>query len=217
MAVISLKNKKQKASLVLAELKALYPEIVRHLKANNPWELLIATILSAQCTDARVNQVTPFLFERWKTPSKMGKADLTELEKSIYSLGFYLNKAKNIQECSRLLESNFNSQVPKTLEELITLPGVGRKTASVVLWNAYGINAGIAIDTHVARISWRLGLTSSQEPIKAERELMLILPQKEWGVYNHRMVSFGRDVCTARSPKCLKCSMQNFCVKNGVV
>ena len=201
---------------VLAELAGLYPDPKPHLLSASPWELLVATMLSAQCTDERVNKVTPELFKRWSGPKLMAEADISELEECIHSVGLFHSKAKNLKACAAMLVKEFDCSLPQTLEQLIKLPGVGRKTANVVLWGAYGLNCGLAVDTHVARISLRLGFTSSKDPEKAERELMNILPQAEWGNYNHRMVSFGRDVCKARSPECEVCVMSDWCPKIGV-
>lgn len=201
---------------VLSELAALYPDPRPHLMATSPWELLVATVLSAQCTDERVNKVTPELFRRWKGPEAMADASIAELEECIHSVGLFHSKAKNLKACAAMLVTEFKGELPRTLEQLIKLPGVGRKTANVVLWGAYGLNCGLAVDTHVARISLRLGFTSGKEPEKAERELMKLLPQAEWGNYNHRMVSFGRDVCKARSPECKTCVMSAWCPQLGV-
>lgn len=214
--MLFLQDNINRASLVLSSLKLLYPTTKAHLLAANPWELLVATILSAQCTDERVNKVTPELFRLWKTPQAMAQASVADIEICIHSLGFFHNKAKNIHACAKILAEKFNSEVPADFNALVKLPGVGRKTASVVLWNAYGLNEGIAIDTHVARISLRLGLTSSTDPKKAEQELMKILDQSEWGNYNHRLVSFGRELCSARSAQCNICPMASFCPKIGV-
>lgn len=204
-------NKKQKAALVQEKLQARYPHPETHLAACSPWELLVATVLAAQCTDARVNMVTPDLFGRWNGPAALAQAPLEEVEKVIRSTGFYHNKAKNIIAAARRVTEHFGGEVPRTMEELITLPGVARKTANVVLWGAFGINEGLAVDTHVGRIAWKLGLTDETDPVAVEKDLMALFPPEEWGNVNHRMVWFGRHVCDARKPLCGECEMQPFC------
>ena len=186
------------------------------LTHENPWELMIATILAAQCTDARVNTITPELFRRWPGPAEMAKASLEELESVIRPTGFYHNKAKNILGAACRVTEIFHGKVPQTLEELITIPGVARKTANVVLWGAFGINEGLAVDTHVKRISFRLGLTKNTDPVKIEQDLMKIFPRQEWGDVNHRLVWFGRDVCDARKPACDSCELSELCPRCGV-
>lgn len=208
--------KKQRAACVLSLLKKRYPTFETHLVANNPWELLIATILSAQCTDARVNQVTPILFTRWPDPSALALSMLEEVEQVIRTTGFYKSKAKHIIETAKRIMYNYNGVVPQTMDELITLPGVARKTANVVLWGGFGINVGIAVDTHVKRISYRLGLTANTDPSLVEKDLMNLFPQSEWGAINHRMVWFGRHVCKAKNPLCTCCEMNTFCPHNGI-
>ncbi|MDO5484427.1 MAG: endonuclease III [Desulfovibrionaceae bacterium] len=203
-----------RAQRVLSALKARYPSPATHLVARNPWELLVATVLAAQCTDARVNTITPELFRRWPGPAELADAAQEELEEVIHAAGFYHNKAKNLLGAARRLRDHFNNTVPRSLAELITLPGVARKTANVVLFGAFGINEGLAVDTHVKRISHRLGLTCQTDPVAVERDLMRLFPQEEWGDVNHRMVWFGRDVCHARSPRCDDCEMRQFCPRN---
>ncbi|MBQ9406941.1 MAG: endonuclease III [Desulfovibrio sp.] len=203
--------RQEQALKTLAALQARYPDPRTHLAASNAWELLVATVLAAQCTDARVNVVTPMLFQRWPTPAALAQADLEDLESVIRPTGFFHSKAKNLLGAAQRLCDVFRGEVPKTLAELVTLPGVARKTANVVLFGAYGINEGIAVDTHVKRISYRLGLTQETDPVAIERDLMLLFPQEEWGKVNHRMVSFGRDVCVARKPRCPTCTMASFC------
>ncbi|MCR4666141.1 MAG: endonuclease III [Desulfovibrio sp.] len=204
------------ASKVLDALKELYPTPATNLVAGTPWQLLCATILSAQCTDKRVNMLTPALFTRWPGPSEMATATLEELEPMIKPAGFYHNKAKNILGAARRVVEVFHGTVPSTLADLMTLPGVARKTANVVLWGAFGINEGLAVDTHVKRISFRLGLTEAKDPQRVEQDLLPLFPREEWGNVNHRMVWFGRDVCTARSPACPTCTMHGFCARNGL-
>jgi endonuclease-3 len=202
-------------SRITAILKALdeaYPNVECALTHRSPWELLVATILSAQCTDVRVNMVTPELFRRFPTPAAMAKATLPQIEALIRTTGFYHNKAKSIQGAARKLVSDFNSQVPQTLAELVTLPGVARKTANVVLGVAYGKAEGVVVDTHVFRIARRLGLAKSDTPEKVEQELMRILPQTRWISFSHQLIHHGRAVCVARKPKCDRCNLEQLCM-----
>lgn len=201
----------QWALSVLEALRLRYPRPATHLEARNAWELLVATVLAAQCTDARVNTVTPELFRRWPGPAELALARQEELEEVIHSTGFYHNKAKNLLGAARRLMDTFDGQVPPRLEDLITLPGVARKTANVVLFGAFGINSGLAVDTHVKRISHRLGLTRNTDPVDVEQDLMRLFPREEWGDVNHRMVWFGRDVCRARGPLCEACEFLPLC------
>ena len=196
---------------VLAALQKRYPHPRTHLDAQNAWELLVATVLAAQCTDARVNTVTPELFRRWPTPAALAEAQLEELESVIRPTGFFHSKAKNLLGAARRVRDVFDGQIPKSIEDLVTIPGVARKTANVVLFGAYGINEGLAVDTHVKRIAYRLGLTDETDPIPIERDLMKLFPREEWGDVNHRMVWFGREVCDARKPLCDTCEMLSFC------
>lgn len=207
---------KKRAARVLSLLRKRYPSPQTHLAARDAWELLAATMLAAQCTDERVNMVTPALFARWPGPAAMAVADPAGVEVRIRSTGFYRNKAKNLVGAAKLIMEQFNGEVPRTLAELVTLPGVARKTANVVLFGAFGINEGLAVDTHVGRIAYRLGLASGHDPIVTERELMPLFPREEWGNLNHRLVWFGRHVCRARSPQCCSCEMAGFCEKEGV-
>lgn len=200
-----------RAEAVLAALRARYPRPATHLVAANAWELLVATVLAAQCTDARVNTVTPELFRRWPGPADLSRATQEELEEVIRSTGFYHSKARNLLGAARRLCEVYGGEVPSRLEELITLPGVARKTANVVLFGAFGINEGLAVDTHVKRISHRLGLTARTDPVDVEKDLMRLFPRAEWGDVNHRMVWFGRDVCHARSPRCADCELSAIC------
>ena len=188
-----------------------YPEVECALTHNSPWELLVATILSAQCTDVRVNMVTPELFRRFPTPAAMAKATLPQLEALIRTTGFFRNKAKSIQGAARKIISNFNGQVPQTLAELITIPGAARKTANVVLGVCFGMAEGVVVDTHVLRISRRLGLAKSETPEKVEQELMQIIPKDRWIAFSHQIIHHGRHVCDARKPKCDRCNLEQVC------
>lgn len=201
----------ERAKLVLDALVERYPRALSQLEFKNPWELLVATVLAAQCTDARVNLVTPRFFELWPGPAELALADLSQVEAVIHSTGFYRNKAKNLIGAAQMVMGQFGGHLPSTLEELTKLPGVARKTANVVLFGGFGINAGMAVDTHVKRISHRLGLTTNTDPVRVERDLLKIFPQEEWGNVNHRMVWFGRDICKARGPLCQQCELGGIC------
>ena len=181
-----------------------------YLEHNNAWQLLFATILSAQCTDARVNMVTKDLFRKYKTLEDFAGADLKEMEQDIHSTGFYHNKAKNIIACARMLLSEYGGEVPKELEKLIILPGVGRKTANVVRGNIFDIPS-IVVDTHVKRISKKLGITTTEDPVKAEFELMEVLPESAWIIWNLDVIALGREICVARTPKCDRCFLADVC------
>jgi endonuclease-3 len=196
---------------ILAALDEAYPRAECALNHRSPWELLVATILSAQCTDVRVNLVTPELFRRFPTPQKMAKATLPQLEALIRTTGFFRNKAKSIQGAARKIVSDFNGQVPQTLAELVTLPGAARKTANVVLGVAFGKAEGVVVDTHVFRIARRLGLAKAETPEKVEQELMRILPQSRWIDFSHQLIHHGRQVCAARKPKCDRCNLEQVC------
>ncbi len=185
-------------------------EYVCYLNHETPWQLLIATMLSAQCTDARVNIVTADLFQKYDTLEKFANADLKELEQDIKPTGFYHNKAKNIIACTRDLVYQFGGEVPRSLEDLTSLAGVGRKTANVIRGNIYH-DPSVVVDTHVKRISKRLGLTKNEDPEKVERDLMKELPRDHWILYNIQIITFGRSICTARSPKCEQCFLQKYC------
>jgi endonuclease III len=198
-----------------AALKELYPGAFEGLTHKNPLQLLVATILSAQCTDARVNMVTPALFARYKTAREYAECDIQELEQLVKSTGFYKNKAKNIRACCAGIVEQFGGNVPRTLDELVTLPGVGRKTANVVLGHVFA-TPGITVDTHVGRLSRRLGLTRHVNPVKVELVLMDLVPQTEWTAFSHRLITHGRKVCFARKPKCESCKLANLCPKIGV-
>ncbi|WP_077071907.1 endonuclease III [Mailhella massiliensis] len=212
-------KKKEKAGRALAVLELLkkrYPVPETMLVHENPWELLVATVLAAQCTDARVNTITPELFRRWPGPAELAEATQEELETVIRPTGFYHNKAKNLLGAAKRVTEVFGGEVPHTIAELVTLPGVARKTANVVLWGGFGINEGLAVDTHVKRLSFRLGLTEHTDPVRIEKDLMLLFPREEWGDVNHRLVWFGRDVCDARKPACGECELFSLCPRCGL-
>ena len=196
---------------IIKILKKEYPEAKIALRFKNTWQLLVATILSAQCTDVRVNQVTPVLFEKYKTVSSFSKANLEELEKDIYSTGFYKSKAKSIVGSAKKILNEFNGKVPSTMEELTSLPGVGRKTANVVLSSGFGIVAGVVVDTHVRRLSRLLGLTRDSDPEIIERDLMRLIPEQDWGIISHLLILHGRKVCNARKPLCSDCKINKLC------
>ncbi|MGB3511608.1 MAG: endonuclease III [Microcoleaceae cyanobacterium] len=206
----------QKRSLeILLRLKSLYPDATCTLTYQTPVQLLVATILSAQCTDERVNKVTPALFTKFPDAVALANADIEQLENLVRSTGFYRNKSKNIKAACQMIVDQFNSQVPKQMEQLLQLPGVARKTANVVLAHAYGIIVGVTVDTHVKRLSQRLGLTSNSEPIKIERDLMQLLPQQDWENWSIRLIYHGRAVCKAKNPACDKCSLADLCPSVG--
>lgn len=206
----------RKTSAILSRLAKRYPEPHSQLEAATPWEILVATVLAAQCTDARVNLVTPRLFQRWPGPKELAGAGQAELEEVIRSTGFFRNKAKHLIAAARMITDDFNGQVPRTMPDLLKLPGVARKTANIILWAGYGLNEGVAVDTHVKRIAYRLGLTDSDRPEVIERELMGLFPQDSWGDLNHRLVWFGREVCDARKPRCRECELFDLCARQGV-
>ena len=191
-------------------LRKVYPDVKTQLLHQNPFELLIATILSAQCTDKQVNQVTPLLFKNLKTPADFAAVPLKTLENLIRPTGFFHNKAKNIKNCTKALLAQHNGKVPRTLEALVKLPGVGRKTANVVLGAAFGI-PGVVVDTHVARISRRLGLTENKDPVKIEFDLMGIVPKRTWSDFSLQLIFFGRETCFARKPRCPVCPLEKWC------
>ena len=201
---------------IIRLLKAEYPISRTALKFNAPWQLLIATILSAQCTDKRVNMVTEKLFRKYPSLEDIAGADIAELEQDIKSTGFYRQKAKNILNGSKTLLNDFEGVVPHSMEELITLPGVARKTANVVLSSAYGITEGIAVDTHVKRLSFRLGLTDHTDPNKIEQDLMELAPREEWNDLSMRLILHGRNVCNARKPKHDNCILEHLCPRKGI-
>jgi len=199
------------ANKIYKVLDSVYPNATTALRHKSVLELLVATILSAQCTDARVNLVTKPLFEKYKTVKDYVHADLEEFEKEIRQTGFYKNKAKNIIAAAQIIDKKFNGKVPNTMENLIQLPGVARKTANVVLFYAYEKNEGIAVDTHVKRLSGRLNFTKNTDPVKIERDLMDLFPQKKWGNLSSLLVRHGREICNARKPLCAKCLVNKLC------
>ncbi|MEG4026098.1 endonuclease III [Microcoleus sp. S13C4] len=202
---------KQRSLEILIRLKRLYPEAPCTLNYETPVQLLVATILSAQCTDDRVNLVTPALFERFPDAVALANADLEELESLVRSTGFYRNKSKNIKGACQAIVNKFNNQVPQRMELLLELPGVARKTANVVLAHAFGINMGVTVDTHVKRLTQRLGLTEHTDPTRIERDLMILLPQPDWENWSIRLVYHGRAVCNARNPVCNICELADLC------
>lgn len=204
-------NKIEKILEIIRRLQKRYPNVKTALNFNTPLDLLIATILSAQTTDVNVNKVTENLFRKYKTASDYANVAESELESDIRSINYYKNKAKYIKNLAKELINRFNGEVPKRIDELTTLPGVGRKTANIVLWNAYGINEGIAVDTHVKRISKLLGLTENTDPEKIEKDLMEITPREYWGDITHLLIMLGREICKAKSPQHSKCPLNDIC------
>ncbi|MBI2175973.1 endonuclease III [Candidatus Woesearchaeota archaeon] len=205
-----------KAKQVIELLRKEYPKARISLNFSNPVQLLVAVILSAQCTDKRVNIVTAELFRKYKTAADFARADLKTFEQEIRPTGFYRNKAKNIIGSARIIAKEFNRKVPDTMENLLKLPGVARKTANIVLSNAYGKVEGIAVDTHMRRVNYRLGLTKNTDPNKIEQDLMKIIPRKFWNTYTYKVIEHGRAVCRAPVPFCSKCVLNKICPKNGV-
>jgi len=201
----------RRVAALLAKLDEAYPTATCELKHENAFQLLISTILSAQTTDVRVNQVTEELFKKYPTPEVLAYADPKEVEQIIRPTGFFRNKAKAIIGASKAIVEKFGGQVPRTMEELLTLPGVARKTANVVLGTAFGIPSGIVVDTHVIRLSRRLDLTKHEEPKKIEEDLMRIIPKEKWIIFSHQLIWHGRRVCVARKPKCLECDLEPLC------
>ena len=210
------KVNKRQVAVILLGLKKAYPEAKCALQYATPLQLLIATILSAQCTDKRVNLVTPALFRKYPSVDAFAHASLKTLEEMIHSTGFFRNKAKNIREACRWLLKKHNGQVPRSMQELLELSGVARKTANVVLGTAYGVTSGVVVDTHVFRICRRLGLTRARTPEKVEQDLMDLIPAKEWINFSHRLIHHGRRICSARRPQCSLCSIEPHCRKVGV-
>jgi endonuclease III len=205
-----------RAAEIFRRLRQRYPRTGSALDWADPWQLLAATVLAAQCTDARVNTVTPELFSRWPGPAQMARAGQAEVEAVVRSTGFFRNKAKNLIAAGKRIMEHFGGQVPRSMEDLTSLPGVARKTANIVLGGAFGINEGVAVDTHVRRLSFRMGLTASRDVLRIERDLMALFPQPDWTDLNHMLVYFGREVCAARSPRCASCELADVCPKNGV-
>ena len=207
----TLRNAKDRVGPIIRTLKRQYPAARCALDHRSPLELLVATILSAQCTDARVNMVTQDLFARYRTADDYANADPAELEDIIRSTGFFRNKTKSILGMAQALVERHDGKVPATMDELTALPGVGRKTANVVLGNAFGIDEGVVVDTHVTRISNRLKFTNKKDPVKIEQDLMKIVPRKEWTMFSHLLIHHGRDLCPARTPKCEICPVRALC------
>jgi endonuclease III len=201
----------QRVAAILDALRKTYPDVVCALHHKNAWELTVATILSAQCTDVRVNLVTPKLFKAFPTPKAMAAASLPELEELIRTTGFFRNKAKSIQGAARVASEEFGGKVPQTMEEILTLPGVARKTGNVVLGSWYGIAVGVVVDTHVMRLSRRLELTKETAPEKVERDLMKIIPPDRWIAFSHELIHHGRQICLARKPRCVDCTLEKLC------
>ena len=201
----------ERVAAILAELRKAYPDVICALTHKNAWELTVATILSAQCTDVRVNLVTPALFKSFPTAKAMMGASLPELEELVRTTGFFRNKAKSIKGAARVVVEEFGGKVPETMEEMLRLPGVARKTANVVLGSWYGIASGVVVDTHVLRISRRLELTHNATPEKVEADLKKILPQDRWVAFSHELIHHGRQICVARKPKCADCALEKIC------
>jgi endonuclease-3 len=200
-----------RARAILTRLRQVYPDARTSLDFSNPLELLVATILSAQCTDERVNAVTKDLFKKYRTAEDYARADPEALERDIKQTGFYRNKAKHIREAAAILVRDYHGEVPRTMAELISLPGVARKTANVVMGNAYGIVEGVVVDTHVGRLSRRMGLTETEDPVKVEQDLMALLPRADWLDLSHIFIYHGRAVCQARKPLCERCAVAGLC------
>ncbi|MGD1937390.1 MAG: endonuclease III [Cyanophyceae cyanobacterium] len=209
-------TKKQRALEIFDRLTGLYPDALCSLDYETVVQLLVATILSAQCTDERVNKVTPALFARFPDAKALAEADRDELESLVRSTGFYRNKAKNIQGACQMIMEKFDGEVPRTMEELLLLPGVARKTANVVLANGFGTNMGVTVDTHVKRLTYRFGLTNHTDPVRVERDLMKLLPQPEWENWSIRTIYHGRNICDARKPLCGECTLVDLCDRRDV-
>jgi endonuclease-3 len=204
-------DRRARVSEILRRLESMYPGATCALRHQSPWQLLVATILSAQCTDKRVNEVTPGLFEKYPTPQDFAAVRPETLANDIRSTGFFNNKAKSVVGAAKKVVAEFGGQVPRAMEEMLTLPGVARKTANVVLGTAYGIPSGIVVDTHVQRIAARLDLTKNTDPVKIEQDLMKIVPQEKWILFSHEVILHGRALCQARSPKCAECALNDAC------
>ena len=213
----SFQAKAARVKKIIAGLRKTYPDARCELNYSTPLDLLIATILSAQCTDKRVNIVTAALFKKHRSPADYANADLAQLEREIKTTGFYRNKARNIQACCRSLTERHHGQVPRTMEELVELGGVGRKTANVLLGNAFGLNVGIVVDTHVTRLSQRLGLTGETDPAKIEQALVRLVPREQWALFSHWLIWHGRRRCFARKPDCGNCEIRKLCPSAGKV
>ncbi len=203
-------RRKKKAAKILAALKCLFPEAKIFLTYSNPWELFVAVVLSAQCTDKKVNEVTGQLFKKYKTLDDYVKADVKEFEQDIRPTGFYRNKAKHILAAARVIKEKFGGRLPKTMQQMLTIPGIGRKSANVILGNAYGVVEGIAVDAHVLRLARKLGLTDHHDPVKIEKDLMNIIPRKEWFDSTYRLIDYGRKYCPARPHNHAACPLSKI-------
>jgi endonuclease-3 len=201
----------ERIAAILDALAKTYPDAICALHHTNAWELTVATILSAQCTDARVNIVTPALFHAYPTPRAMAHATPEELQPILSSLSFFRMKAKSLVGAAKVVTEDFDGQIPQTMDEMLRIPGAARKTSNVVLGSWYGIASGVVVDTHVLRLSRRLELTGNEDPVKVERDLMQIIPQTEWINFSHRLIHHGRQICEARKPKCVDCSLETVC------
>lgn len=206
-----MKMKEKQAIEIIEKLKEFYPDAKCSLDFTTPFEMLVAVILSAQCTDERVNKTTPAIFEKYNTPEDFAKMDLSLLEQLIHPCGFYKNKAKNIKKTAEILVNEYNGQVPNTMEELLKLPGVGRKTANVVMLEAFNNPQGVAVDTHCKRISNRIGISNEKEPEKIEKDILKLFPKKYYYDLNHVLIWHGRKICTSRNPKCESCPVSKYC------
>jgi len=204
-------ERKTRLNRILAELNKLYPNVTCALHHRNAWELLAATILSAQCTDERVNKVTPGLFKKYPTIAAMAAASQDELAQDIRSTGFFNNKARSLIGAAKTIMADFKGEVPRSMEELLKVPGAARKTSNVVLGVAFGIASGVVVDTHVQRITQRLDLTKNEEPVKIEQDLIKLIPQEQWIQFSHQVIHFGRGICVARKPKCGECPLDPIC------
>jgi len=204
-------ERKARLETILGGLDRLYPDVTCALHHQNAWQLLVATILSAQCTDERVNKVTPGLFAKYPTIADFAAVNQEELAQDVRSTGFFNNKAKSIIGAAKRVQNHFGGQIPRTMDEMLTIPGAARKTANVVLGTAFGIASGVVVDTHVQRIANRLDLTKNQDPVKIEQDLVKLLPQSRWILFSHQLIHFGRNVCVARKPRCGECPLADVC------
>jgi endonuclease-3 len=204
-------DRKQRVAKIIAELDRIFPRATCALNHRNAWELLVATILSAQCTDERVNKVTPGLFAKYPTMEDLANASQEELANDIRSTGFFNNKARSVIGAAKTILTKFGGEVPQTLEDLLTVPGAARKTSNVVLGTAFGISSGVVVDTHVSRISQRLDLTKNDDPVTIEQDLMKIVPKDHWILFSHQVIHFGRQICVARKPRCASCPLDPLC------
>ena len=209
-------NKREHVAEIMKRLKKAYPDARTALRFTSPFELLVATVLSAQTTDLLVNKVTPELFKKYGSVKDYADVPLEKLQKDLRSINFYKTKAKNIRACASIVAEQFHGNVPKTMEELTTLPGVARKTANIILSNAYGINEGIAVDTHVKRLAFRLGLTEHEDPVKIEKDLMAITPRADWSKLSHLLIVHGRKVCHAKKPNHGECLLSDICPSKDI-